>query len=599
MSTRRTKKHKRAGERMSGADVMIQVLQDEGVDVLFGYSGGVILPAYDALYRRNTELDEDDGIRLVVAANEQGAGFMAAGYARATGKVGACMVTSGPGATNCVTPIRDSAADSVPLVVITGQVPRASIGTDAFQEAPVYNIMSACAKHVFMIEDEEELEATMRTAFAIARSGRPGPVVLDVPKDVQTCECAFRGEGLLELKGYGRRLKELEAAHLSAKEARAFYTLLRQAKRPLVYAGGGIVIGNAAPELRAFVSRFNLPVVTTLTGIGSVDTTHPLSLHMLGMHGTAYANYAVDDCDLLIAVGARFDDRVAGNVEQFAPHAKIAHIDIDAAEIGKVKAVDWSHVGDAKRTLKELLAAGKGVKTDFSRWVNDVKKYKKKHRLRYDEKNDVIQPAHVVDVLNQLTRGEAIVCTGVGQHQMFSAQYFDFHEPRTFITSGCMGTMGFGLPASIGAKLACPDRVVIDLDGDGSMRMNAGELETAATYNVPVKIVVLNNQADGMVWQWQHLYYGRRFSGTDKKPRTKDFVKAAEANGFQFARRVTDKAQLRRTLKALLAYDGPAFVEVMTDREAFVYPMVGPGLGYKDMITGPFIASREDGPADH
>ncbi|HOZ49671.1 MAG TPA: biosynthetic-type acetolactate synthase large subunit [Candidatus Hydrogenedentes bacterium] len=578
---------------MTGAEIIMQVLVDEGVDTLFGYSGGAILPAYDALYRHNESCPEDERLRLVVGANEQGAGFMAAGYARASGRVGVLMVTSGPGATNCVTPVRDSMADSVPMVVISGQVARAAIGTDAFQEAPVYNIMGACAKHVFLVEDEQQVEATLRTAFAIARSGRPGPVIVDVPKDVQNYEGVFRGGAYLEFRGYGQRVQEL-MTELDPSEAEAFYALLGQSKRPLLYVGGGVVAAGAAPELREFANRFSIPVVSTLMGLGGFDTTDPLSLRMLGMHGTAYGNYAVLDCDFLIAVGARFDDRVVGNVAKFAPGAKIAHFDIDPAEIGKVKTVAWSHVGDAKVALGQLLdAADAAFKPDFGPWVRRCAKLKRAHRLRYATKKAEIQPEFVIDTLNQLTRGDAVVCTGVGQHQMFSALYFDFREPRTFLTSGCMGTMGFGLPSAIGAQLACPDRLVIDVDGDGSMRMNIGELETAVTYGVPIKVLLLNNRADGMVWQWQDIYYGRRFSGTDKTARTKDFVKEAQANGFQFARRVTSKAQVRRALKNWLAFDGPAFLEVMTDRDAYVYPMVGPGLGYQDMDLGPNITGRD------
>ncbi|MDQ1255477.1 MAG: acetolactate synthase large subunit [Candidatus Hydrogenedentes bacterium] len=586
-------KHKLAGQRMTGADLILQTLADEGVRTMFGYSGGAILPTYDALYRYNESHPANERVHMVVAANEQGAGFMAGGFARATGKAGVCLVTSGPGATNCVTPVRDAAADSAPLVVICGQVARNSIGTDAFQEAPVYNIMSACAKHVFLVEEEGELEPTIRTAFKIAVSGRPGPVVIDVPKDIQNTECVFKGEGILDLKGYDRRLKTLENAHLTKKQCASFYKLLAKAQRPILYVGGGVVTSNAAKELHAFAKRFQIPVVTTLMGIGGFDTTDDLALHMLGMHGTAYANYAVDDCDFLIAVGARFDDRVAGNVDAFAPHASVAHIDIDAAEIGKVKRVDWSHTGDAKRALAELLAHAELFPGNFAEWAAQTLSMKKKHHLRYHEDTDLIQPPFVIDMLNQLTKGEAIICTGVGQHQMYSAQYFDFHQPRTFITSGCMGTMGFGLPSAIGAKLARPDKTVIDVDGDGSMRMNIGELETAITYNVPIKVVLLNNRADGMVRQWQDLYYGRRFSGTCKMGHSKDFVKEAEANGFTFARRVTEKSEVKKTLKAMLAYDGPAFVEFITDRDAYVFPMVGPGQGYKEMIEGPFITPRD------
>jgi len=579
---------------MTGADMIIQILVDEGVGTVFGYNGGAILPTYDAVFRYNAAPSCKKPLNLVVPANEQGAGFMASGYARATGKVGAFVVTSGPGATNCTTPVRDCMADSIPVVLITGQVNRASIGTDAFQEAPVYNIMSACAKHVLMVSDETKLEATIRTAFAIARSGRPGPVVVDVPKDVQNWQGNFQGEGMLELKGYERRLQETSAARLTDQEARSFLQLLGKSKRPLVYVGGGVVNSNAAAELRAFINHFRIPVVTTLMGIGSVDTTHELSLHMLGMHGTAYANYAVEDCDFLFAIGARFDDRVAGKVSEFAPHARIAHIDIDAAEIGKVKQTDWFHVGDARVALRDLLEAGKDLKRDFGPWVRHVQALKKAHKLDYNRDSALIQPQEVLAALNEITRGEAIVCTGVGQHQMWSAQYFDFHRPRSFITSGSMGTMGFGLPASIGAQIAVPDRTVIDVDGDGSMRMNIGELETATTYGVPVKVLLLNNRGDGMVLQWQRLYFGKRFSGTDKTLRKKDFVKVAEADGFEFAQRVTERADIKKTLKKFVEFEGPAFLEVLTDQAADVFPMVGPGVGYREMITGPYIKDRAD-----
>ncbi|MBN2309769.1 MAG: biosynthetic-type acetolactate synthase large subunit [Candidatus Hydrogenedentes bacterium] len=590
---KRSKAHKLAGRQMSGADMILQVIADEGVDTVFGYSGGAILPTYDAVFRYNASHPKSKQIRLVVPANEQGAGFMAAGYARASGKVGVFMVTSGPGATNCVTPIRDCMADSVPVVLICGQVPRSAIGSDAFQEAPVYNIMSACAKHVFLCAKEDELEQTVRTAFAIARSGRPGPVVIDVPKDVQNHVGAFKGEGLLRFRGYEKRLAALESSRLGKAECADFYHRLAECKRPLIYAGGGVIVSGASAALRAFSEQLGIPVVTTLTGIGSVDTSSELSIHMLGMHGTAYANYAVEDCDFLLAVGARFDDRVAGKVDEFASNARhIAHIDIDAAEIGKVKKVDWAHVGDARQALEALREAGKGFKTDFFPWLKHVGRLKKKHTLNYNRKSERIQPQQVLETLSELTNGEAIVCTGVGQHQMWAAQFFQFHRPRSWITSGSMGTMGFGLPAAIGAQLACPGRTVIDVDGDGSLRMNLGEIETLSTYDVPVKLLLLNNLGDGMVRQWQHLYFGERFSGTDKSLHKKDFVKAAEADGIGFVKRLSDKSQIRRVLKAFVSHEGPAFLEVMIDRDAHVYPMVGPGLGYREMNTGEFITPR-------
>ncbi len=592
------KRHPLAGKRMTGAEMIIQVLAQEGIDTIFGYTGGAILPTYDAIFRYNIEheANKSEQIQLIVPANEQGAGFMAAGYARASGKVGVFIVTSGPAATNSVTPIRDSMADSVPVVLICGQVARSAIGSDAFQEAPVFNIMSPCAKHVFLVEDPEDLEATVRTAFGIARSGRPGPVVIDVPKDVQNWEGVFKGEGILHFQGYEKRMKALAESRLLPEECTEFLNLLGKSDRPLIYAGGGVISGNAAVHLRQFSEKFQIPVVTTLMGIGSVDTTNELCLHMLGMHGTAYANYAVMDCDFLITIGARFDDRVAGKVQEFAPNARfLAHIDIDAAEIGKVKSVTWSHVGAAREALIDIMQAGKDFKKDYSKWIEHIHGLKKQHILNYDRESEKIQPYHVIECLNEITQGDAIICTGVGQHQMWAAQYFDFKNPRSLLTSGSMGTMGFGLPAAIGAQMAFPDRLVIDFDGDGSMRMNLGELETTTTYDLPVKIIVLNNLGDGMVRQWQRLYFGNRFSGTDKSLRRKDFIKTAEADGFVYAVRLSDKSKIKETLQEFISFKGPAFLEVMIDPEADVYPMVGPGMGYKEMITGDYIVGRTSG----
>jgi acetolactate synthase-1/2/3 large subunit len=585
--------HPLAGSSVTGADAIVQVLADEGVDTIFGYSGGAILPTYDAIFRYNANRGPRPEVRLIVPATEQGAGFMAAGYSRSSGRVGVSLVTSGPGATNSVTPVRDCQADSIPMVLICGQVPRAAMGTDAFQEAPVFNIMASCAKHVFLIKDETQVEATLRTAFHIARSGRPGPVVIDVPKDVQNAEHVFRGFGLLPMHGYRDRLDDLERSAISPADGESFYKLLRASQRPLIYAGGGVINGEAAEELRAFARHLGIPVVTTLMGIGAIDTTHELAMHMLGMHGAAYANYAVEDCDFLIALGSRFDDRVAGKVKEFAPGAKIAHLDIDASEIGKVKAVDWAHVAGAKRGLAELLAYGQGVKTNFARWRAHLTELKQRHANAYNRESSLVQPQFVLEQLNQVTKGEAIVATGVGQHQMWAAQYLDFKRPRTWLTSGSMGTMGFGLPAAIGAQLANPGALVIDVDGDGSIRMNYGELETLTTYDIPVKVLLMNNMGDGMVRQWQDLFFANRYSGTDKTLHKKDFVKAVEADGFGFARRVSTNADVRPALEAFVRFSGPAFLEVMVDQNAHVYPMVAPGMGYKDMITGQWIPSRD------
>lgn len=598
MSKQKAKKHPLAGKTMRGADMIVQVLADEGVDTVFGYSGGAILPTYDAIFSYNELKAKSpaDQIKLIVPANEQGAGFMAAGYARASGKVGVFLVTSGPGATNTVTAIRDCMADSIPVVLITGQVAVGAMGTDAFQEAPIVNIMGSCAKHVFLVTQPERLEATIRTAFEVARSGRPGPVVVDVPKDMQNWIGEFLGNGVLDVRGYRQRMESLKAAKLSDRKCKQFFEMLGKSSRPLIYAGGGVIHGEAAEQLREFSRAFQVPVVTTLMGLGAVDTTDDLAMGMLGMHGAAYANYAVEDCDFLIAVGARFDDRVAAKAELFAPDAEhIAHIDIDAAEIGKVKRVDWAHVGEAGRSLEQLTEWGRAndFARDFTPWTKHCLELKKNYPMDYDRKSDLIQPHQVIEELNKLTDGRAIISTGVGQHQMWAAQYFDFREPRLWMTSGSMGTMGFGLPAAIGAAFACPDKIIIDVDGDGSIRMNLGEMETATTYGLPVKILLLNNMGDGMVRQWQKLYFENRFSGSDKSLHRKDFIKAAESDGFEYAVRVADKGDLQKALKAFVEFKGPAFLEVMIDPDAGVYPMVGPGMSYKQMVTGDFINSRE------
>jgi acetolactate synthase-1/2/3 large subunit len=582
---------------MTGAEIIVQVLADEGVDTIFGYSGGAILPTYDAVFRWNLEQAGPAGrqMPLIVPANEQGAGFMAAGYARASGRVGVCLVTSGPGATNTVTPVRDCAADSIPIVVICGQVPAAAIGTDAFQEAPVPNIMGAVAKHCFLVTDPTRLEATVRTAFEIARTGRPGPVVIDIPKDVQNWQGVFQGEGHLEVRGYRHRMNALRRNAVKEDECASFFAMLGEAERPLIYAGGGVINGEASEALRKFASDLGIPVVTTLMGIGAFDTKHPLSMSMLGMHGAAFANYAVEDCDCLIALGARFDDRVAGVPARFARNAKfIAHIDVDASEINKVKRVQWSHVGLLPQALAALGAHARqaGFRRDWSAWHRHLGELKSRHAMNYDRASQLIQPYYVIEELNRHTQGRAIIATGVGQHQMWAAQYFDFSEPRLWLTSGSMGTMGFGLPAAIGAQFACRDKLVIDIDGDASIRMNLGELETVTTYDLPIKVVVLNNFGDGMVRQWQKLFFKGRHAASDKSLHKKDFVKAAQADGYRFAVRLDRKEDVPRVVKEFIEFDGPAFLEVIIDTEAGVYPMVGPGQSYDEMITGDFIAAR-------
>ncbi len=582
---------------MSGAEIIVQVLADEGVETVFGYSGGAILPTYDAIFVKNQGCEQDNSRRmpLIVPANEQGAGFMAAGYARSTGKVGVCIVTSGPGATNTVTPVRDSMADSVPIVVICGQVPTAAIGSDAFQEAPVASIMGAVAKHVFLVTDATKLEATVRTAFEIARSGRPGPVVIDVPKDVQNWRGKYQGAGRLPVAGYRQRMNRLARSTLSDAQCANFFELLGRAQRPLIYAGGGVVQSGGSGALREFALEHGIPVVTTLMGLGAFDTTHALSMRMLGMHGAAFANYAVEDCDFLFALGARFDDRVAGNPAKFAPNAQaIAQIDIDVSEINKVKPVSWHHVGLLPEALRVLGDYGRrsSFSRDWSTWHEHCAQLKRTHAMNYDRTSELIQPYHLLEEINKLTRGEAIISTGVGQHQMWAAQYFDFRSPRLWLTSGSMGTMGFGLPAAIGAQFAHPDKLVIDIDGDSSIRMNLGELETVTTYDLPVKVVVLNNFGDGMVKQWQKLFFKGRLSASDRSLHKKDFVKAAQADGFAYAVRLEHKRDLERVVREFIEFKGPAFLEVMIDSDAGVYPMVGPGQSYEEMITGEHIVSR-------
>ena len=585
------------GVRMSGADVLVHTLVDLGVKTIFGYSGGAILPAFDAIFRfndsRSGPKDSRPPVDLVVPANEQGAGFMAAGYARASGNPGVFLVTSGPGATNAVTPIRDCMADSIPVVMISGQVPRHAIGTDAFQEAPIFNIMSSCAKHVFLVKDPGKLEMILRTAFQIATTGRPGPVVVDIPKDIQTSEIVYTGKGEMELKGYRSRLEDMRKKRLTVPHCKRFFKVLSQAKRPLLYLGGGVIHANAASEVRRFVERYQVPVVTTLMGISTFSTKHHLNLHMLGMHGTAYANYAVEDCDLLIALGARFDDRVAGCPDKFAPNARaIMHIDIDHAEIDKIKTTTWHYHGNLAPALRILMDNDGGHRSDLSAWHKHVAKLKRQHRLNYDHNSELVQPYYVLEELNRLLKGNAIITTGVGQHQMWAAQYLDYEHPRTWLTSGSMGTMGFGLPAAIGAQFACPERQVYDIDGDGSLRMNIGELETVTTYELPIKILLLNNDGDGMVRQWQKVFFEKRFVASDKSLRRKDFMKAVLADGFEFSRRIDKKSQVQDVLKAFVDFPGPAFLEVKIDRDAGVYPMVSPGQGYSQMITGEHIKKR-------
>ena len=535
---------------MSGADMVVQVLADEGVDTIFGYSGGAILPTYDAVFRYNATHKRDNGtaaMPLIVPANEQGAGFMAAGYARASGKVGVVMVTSGPGATNTVTPVRDCMADSVPIVVICGQVPSAAIGTDAFQEAPVSAIMGAVAKHIFLVTDPEKLEATMRSAFELARTGRPGPVVIDIPKDVQNWEGEFKGQGALPLTGLSPAPR---CRRQQSPERRTVPAFLHDA---------GTVRTAADLRRRRRHQRQCEQADATFRGRlrhpGDDDADGARRQRYNAPARAAHARHARHRVGQLRGRRLRFPDRDRRTFRR-SRRRRPRRLCAERQEHRALRCryrrdrqgqgANWHHVGMLARDLEDLLAYGRRIAFahSFSGWHAEIALLKKDYGLNYDRDSELIQPYAVIEEINRHTKGEAIISTGVGQHQMWAAQYFDYREPRLWLTSGSMGTMGFGLPAAIGAQFARPDRVVIDIDGDASIRMNIGELETATTYKLPIKVVVLNNFGDGMVRQWQKLYYNGRMSASDKSLHSKDFVKAAEADGFRFARRLERNADI-------------------------------------------------------
>lgn len=557
---------------MRGAEILLHCLKEEGVDTVFGYPGGAVLPIYDALYSSD--------IRHILARHEQGAVHAAEGYARASGKVGVCFATSGPGATNLVTGIADAYMDSVPLVCFTGQVGTSLIGRDAFQEADICGITLPITKHNYLVEKTEDVPRIVKEAFYIARTNRPGPVVVDLPKDIMEKSIDFEpSEVEIGLRGY-RVMKGFNAGQVvSAAE------MIKGAERPVIYCGGGVIGADAAPELTELAQKRKIPVTNTLMGIGCFPANDYLYLGMLGMHGTRYANYAIGECDVLIAVGVRFDDRVTGHLEHFAPHAKVIHIDIDAAEIGKNVAVDIPIVGDVKEVLAAINGRLEPVE-EFGEWHKTIDRWKEEFPMRYGPSAEGrIMPQHVVEKIYDITGGEAIITTEVGQNQMWSAQYFKGKHPRSFITSGGLGTMGFGFPAAIGAKIACPEKVVIDIAGDGSIQMNIQELGTATQYKLPVIICILNNQFLGMVRQWQGLFYGGRYSFTDIEHQP-DFVKLAEAYGA-VGIRVKEADQVEAALRqALEVKDRPVIIDFWVDREANVYPMVPPGAALFNMLGG-------------
>ena len=563
------------GKTMSGAQAIIASLEAEGVDTIFGYPGGQAIKIYDALY-------DSKKIRHVLARHEQGATHMADGYARATGKVGVVLVTSGPGATNTVTGIATAFMDSVPLVVITGQVTRGVIGTDAFQESDIVGITMPVVKHSFLLQSCDDLTRTFREAFYIASTGRPGPVLIDIPSDLSGSQMVFHYPDSISIPSYKPTYKG------NAKQVRQAANLIESAKRPLIYAGGGIVSSHACAELTQLAEHMRIPVVTSLMGKGAMRCSNPLNLGPVGMHGSKYANMAVTECDLLIAVGARFSDRVTGIVSEFAPHAKIIHIDIDPAEIGKIIDPAVPIVGDAKVVLGAICdrLAKDGAAPIDQEWEKTVFSWRDRwpfYAADFADYPDKIAPEIVLSKLSDKLDPEAsIVTTEVGQHQMWAHQNIHRERARTFISSGGLGTMGFGFPAAIGAQIGCPEDQVVCIAGDGSFQMNSQEMATAAINRVPLKVVIIDNRALGMVHQWQSLFYDHRFSFTelDANP---DFVKLADAYGWQ-AMRIEHPDQVDEALDTMLASDGPFLLDVIIPTEQTVYPMVAPGAALDDII---------------
>ena len=560
--------------KLKGTEIFLKVLEEEKVDIIFGYPGGAVLDLYDQLYESN--------LRHILVRHEQGAVHAADGYARATGKVGVCLVTSGPGATNTVTGIATANMDSIPLVVFTGQVPTALIGNDAFQECDITGITRPCTKHNFLVRNIEELASTIKEAFHIARSGRPGPVLVDLPKNVMAAQYDYDPANI--------KIRNHEAVYKPAPKKMAnVFDMLNAATKPLIMTGGGVILGKASEELTLLARKYEIPVTGTLMGLGSFPGTDPLWLGMLGMHGTYYANMAVSHCDFMLAVGVRFDDRVTGSIETFAANAKIVHIDIDPSSINKNVTIDLPIIGDTKATLKDILRfleehhymqdAG-----SRAQWLREIAEWREKVPLSYCQNGEVIKPQYVIEKLQELTKGDALITTDVGQHQMWTAQFFHFDRPNTFVSSGGLGTMGFGLPAAIGVKCAFPDKQVVAIAGDGSIQMNIQELATAAQYNIAVKVVLLNNEFLGMPRQWQEMFYNKRYSHTDMTY-APDFVKLAEAFGV-IGLRATKPAEVETVLKQGLAADKPVLMDFRISRDECVYPMVHPGGSINQMTLG-------------
>jgi acetolactate synthase-1/2/3 large subunit len=552
---------------MTGAQILIECLKREGVEVMFGYPGGSVLPIFDKLY--------DADIKFILTRHEQGAAHAADGYARATGKTGVCIATSGPGATNLTTGIANAYMDSIPLVAITGQVKTHLIGNDAFQEADITGVTRSITKHNYLVKDVKELAIVVRQAFYIASTGRPGPVLIDIPVDVQQQDIEFIWPEEVKVRGYNPTLFGHPGQIKKAAK------LIAQSKKPILYTGGGVITSGGHNELKELAEKIQAPVTMTLMGLGGFAGTHKLSLGMLGMHGTAYANHAIMESDLIIACGARFDDRVTGRLDHFAPHAKIIHIDIDPASISKNVKVDVPIVGDLKNILGQLLEE---IKTapDTADWLKTVESWKKKYPLTYKD-NAKIKPQYVIEQIYEATHGDAIITTEVGQNQMWSCQWYKYTSPRTFISSGGLGTMGFGFPAAMGAKAGCPEKEVFDIAGDGSIQMNIQELATCVYNKINVKVAILNNGYLGMVRQWQELFYKKRYSYTTLY--NPDFVKLAESYGA-LGLRVTKKEEVRRAIEKALATDNTVFIDFHIEPEENVYPMVPAGEAINRMIGG-------------
>lgn len=573
-------------ERRTGAEILIASLENEGVDVVFGVPGGAILKAYDTLY--------DSSIRHVLARHEQGAGHMASGYAHATGRVGVAFATSGPGATNLITPLADAYMDSIPVVAITAQVGSTSIGLDAFQEAHTWGISMPVTKHNHLVTRTEEISAAIQEAFHVASTGRPGPVLVDITKDALSGEVLWTGPDQISLPGYKPSVKGHPRQVASAIE------LIEAAERPVLYAGGGIIRAKASVELRTFAEQLNLPVVTTLMARGAIPDSHPLTLGMSGMHGCYTATTAIQRSDLLIAVGARFDDRVTGNPDLFAPHAKVIHVDVDPAEIGKIRTPDVPIVGDAATVLRQLIEGatqvfGSGPPPPRRDWLDTIAGWQRDYPLRYDQDTEgPIQQQYVIDQLARLAGPDAIAVAGVGQHQMWASQFWRFERPNTWINSGGLGTMGFAVPAAVGAKAGKPDALVIAIDGDGCFQMTSQELITASLEGIAVKIAVMNNANLGMVRQWQRLFYHERYSGSEMSFAVPDMVMLAEAMGCAGLRAERPEEVIPTIEKAFAINDRPVVMEFVCDPDAMVFPMVVAGGSNDEIIMGPEDLGTED-----